>query len=144
MKRILTCLFALCVTGCAAKVPDPVPVPPTPTLAERLVGSEWWLEDLGGVEVVGRLEATLVFPEPGRVAGNASCNRFVGPFEMDGAVIHLGPLTTTRRMCKPRAIKQETRYVNALEGAERIVLDGRTLTVYSKGIEQPLRFGRKR
>lgn len=140
MKLALACLFALCVAGCASKAPPAVA--PEPTLAEKLLGSEWRLVDLGGIAVVDRLEATLVFPEPGRVAGNASCNRFVGPFEIDGPAVHVGPLATTRRMCKPPAIKQEARYLKALEGAERIVWDGKNLSVYSKGIEKPLRFER--
>ena len=43
-------------------------MPGTPAAAP-LVGSEWRLEDLGGTGVLDRVEATLAFPEAGRVAG---------------------------------------------------------------------------
>jgi heat shock protein HslJ len=45
--------------------------------------------------------------------------------------------------CVPAAMDQEARYLKALEGAERMALDGPYLLVYSKGLDKPLRFTRK-
>ena len=38
---------------------------------------------------------------------------------------------------------QETKYLRALEGAERFAIEGTTLTVYSQGLDKPLRFVKK-
>ena len=86
---------------------------------------------------------TLVFPELGKVAGSGSCNRFVGAAEIGEGTIRFGELATTRRACLPAVMDQETRYLKALEDAERIVVEGPYLLIYSKGIEKPLRFTRK-
>ncbi len=45
----------------------------------NLNGSEWLLEDFAGSGVMGNVQATLAFPESGKVSGKASCNRFFGP-----------------------------------------------------------------
>ncbi len=111
---------------------------------ESLLGTEWLLEDLGGAGVLDRVQATLAFFEAGRVAGNASCNRFTGSASIgsEGA-FKLGQLASTRRACVPAVMDQETKYLKALESAERIALDGPHLLIFSKDLERPLRFTRR-
>ena len=53
------------------------PAPAQP-VSFSLSNSEWLLEDLSGTGVLDNVQATLTFPEPGKVAGNVSCNRFPG------------------------------------------------------------------
>jgi putative lipoprotein len=108
-----------------------------------LVGTAWRLEDLGGAGTLDRVEATIEFPEAGRVAGLASCNRFFGYFETSGASLTIARLGATKKLCPPALMDQETKYLRALEGAERFALEGATLAVYSKGVDKPLRFVRK-
>jgi len=108
-----------------------------------LIGSEWRLEDLAGAGTLDRVEATIEFPEAGRVAGLASCNRFFGYFETSGAMLTIARLGATKKLCPPALMDQETKYLRALEGAERFVLEGATLAVYSKGLDKPLRFVKK-
>ncbi len=109
----------------------------------ELAGTGWRLEDLGGAGVLDRVEATLEFPEEGRAAGNGSCNRFFGTVEMKGETISFGPLASTRMACAEATSNQEAKYLEALQSAERFTLDGSTLSIYSKGMEKPLRFVRK-
>jgi len=108
-----------------------------------LVGSAWRLEDLAGTGTPERVEATLEFPEVGRVAGLASCNRFFGYFETSGASLTIARLGATKKLCPPSLMDQETKYLRALEGAERFAIQGTTLTVYSQGLDKPLRFVKK-
>jgi putative lipoprotein len=108
-----------------------------------LVGSAWRLEDLAGSGTPDRIEATLEFPEAGRVAGLASCNRFFGYFETSGASLTIARLGATKKLCPPALMDQETKYLRALEGAERFAIQGTTLTVYSQGLDKPLRFVKK-
>ena len=108
-----------------------------------LTGTEWRLEDLGGVGVVDSVDATLQFAEAGKVAGSASCNRFFGTASIARDSIAFGPLGSTRMSCAEAVQTQEGRYLKALQDAERFTLDGRVLLIYSKGLEKPLRFIRK-
>jgi heat shock protein HslJ len=128
--------------------------------AMDLIGSEWLLEDLAGGRVLDNVQATIAFPEPGRVAGVGSCNRFNGPCTLGtiavtggegssrdsavtgGATFSVGPLATTRKACVPAVGEQEQRYLAALQAAERIEIEGRTLRVYTQGAEKPLRYAR--
>lgn len=112
------------------------------TVPFSLSGSAWLLEDLGGGGVIDNVQATLNFPEAGRVAGNSSCNRFSGTVEVSGESIKFGPLASTRMACLEAAMNQETRYLSALQAAERYEWKDSYLLVYCKGFDKPLRFAR--
>jgi len=108
----------------------------------KLVGSAWRLEDLAGAGVIERAEATLEFPEAGRVSGQATCNRFFGFFETSGESLTIARVGATKKACPPAMMDQETKYLRALEGAERFRIEGTTLFLYSQGLDRPLRFVR--
>ncbi len=113
----------------------------TPNGAFNLSGSEWQLEDLGGV-AADHGNATLTFPEAGKVAGNGSCNRFFGSTEINGDAIKLGAMGSTRMACAEAIMNQEARYLEALQAAERFEWKDPYLLIYSKGSDKPLRFTR--
>lgn len=110
--------------------------------AFSLAGSEWRLADLNGNQVLDHVQATLAFPEPGKVAGSGSCNRFFGTAEIDAPAIKLGPLASTRMACPDAVMNQETRYLAALQSAKHFEWKDPYLVVYCKGFEKPLRFKR--
>ncbi len=107
-----------------------------------LPGSEWLLEDLDGHGVIDNVQATISFAEAGKVTGMGSCNRFFGAVEIAGDNIRLGPLGSTRMACAEAAMNQETKYLEALQSAERFAWKDPNLLIYSKGLEKPLRFTR--
>lgn len=125
--------WLLSLTACA--------LPGAPGTAP-LVGSEWRLEDLGGRGVLDRVQATLAFPEAGRVAGNSSCNRFFGSYTLMQDRIALGQLGGTRMACAPAVDEQEMRYLDALQKAQRLEVRGTTMLMHVQGLEKPLRFVR--
>ena len=108
----------------------------------KLTGTEWLLEDLSGAAVIDNVQATLTFPEAGKTAGNGSCNRFFGPAEITGSAIKLGPLGLTRMACTTAVMNQETKYIDALQAAERFEWKAPYLLIYCKRFEKPLRFTR--
>ncbi len=112
--------------------------------AAPLVGTRWRLDDLAGTGVVAGAgaEATLEFPEEGRVAGRGSCNRFFGPVTITGSAIQFGLLGATQMACPEPIGAQESRYFAALRAAERFTLDGDSLRLSGAGIAAPLRFTR--
>ena len=134
--------------GCAppaATSPAATPAPtPAAASAPGVVGTAWRLEDLGGTSAIPGVEATLEFPEAGRAAGRGSCNRFFGTVEISGESIRFGPFAATKMACLDAAANaQETKYLEALQAAERFAFDGPALLVYPRGDGAPLRFRRK-
>ena len=123
----------LALTACAM---------PGATAPAPLVGSEWQLEDLGGRGVLDRVQATLAFPEAGRVAGNSSCNRFFGSYTLMQDRVAFGQLGGTRMACPEAVADQETRYLDALQKAQRLEVQGRTMLMHVQGLDKPLRFAR--
>ncbi len=112
-------------------------------LAEKsLAKTAWRLESLGGAPVLDQVEATLSFPETGKVSGLGSCNQFFGSVKIEGEKISFGPLGSTRKACPEPISNQEASYLQALQAAERFTLEGATLSIHSKGMEEPLRFAR--
>jgi heat shock protein HslJ len=112
------------------------------TVPFSLIGSEWLLEDLAGGVVMDGIQATLTFPESGKITGDGSCNRFFGPGEISGNTIKLGPLASTRMACPAAVMNQEMKYLPALQAAERFEWKDPYLLIYCKGFEKPLRFTR--
>ena len=117
-------------------------VPGRTTVASAgLIGTRWLLEDLAGAGVIDEASATLEFPEPGKIAGSGSCNRFFGTVSIDGTAIAIHPLATTRMACAEAVAMQEVSYIRSLERAERFVLlQNRVLLIYVRGMQNPLRF----
>jgi putative lipoprotein len=110
--------------------------------AQDQLSGAWLLEDIGGTGVIDNAQATLEFPEPGRAAGRGSCNQFSGSVTVTGSALAFGPLASTQMACAPAVMDQESRYLKALQAAERYALEGAYLLIYAKGVEKPLRFTR--
>lgn len=117
-------------------------MPAAPGGAPSLVGTEWLLEDLGGKGVLDRVPATLAFPEAGRVAGHGSCNRFFGSYTLVQDRIAFGQMGMTRMACAGAVGEQENRYMAALQKAQRVQVQGTSLTLSVEGMDKPLRFTR--
>jgi len=140
-REFVGLIFLAFIAGCAngpqqATRDEAMPASPS------LLKTTWLLEDLGGAGVLDRARATLAFTEPGRVAGNSSCNRFFGSVTLSGQSITFGQLGSTRMACVAAVAAQEAKYLKALMDAERFVLDGSVLLIYAKAMDKPLRFTR--
>jgi heat shock protein HslJ len=115
---------------------------PGSTPPEPLWGSEWRLLSMGGLAALPQPAATLAFPQPGQAAGHGSCNRFFGAIEINADRLTFSPLASTRMACMGGAGEQESRYLGALQKAQRYEVQGDTLLIHSQGMDQPLRFVR--
>ncbi len=105
-----------------------------------LVGTEWKLDNLCGVRVLGGVQATLSFPGPGSAVGNASCNRFFATVKQEGESISFSRLGSTRMACEESVSEQESKYLSALENAQRFQLENESLLIFVKGQDKPLHF----
>ena len=137
-------------TGSVAETDDqPADDPPAEPETEdttdtaALWGTSWRLTDLGGRPAMGQVQATLDFPdEGGRAVGNASCNRFFGQVQVSEDAISFIDVGTMRMACRPAVLDQETRFLTALESAERFEVEGDQLRIYAGDREQPMTFSR--
>jgi heat shock protein HslJ len=67
-----------------------------------------------------------------RISGSGGCNRFNGGFETKGDRLSIGPLASTFMACEPPAMNQETKYLMALQGAQRYEVNGDGLQIFYK------------
>jgi len=70
----------------------------------------WMLSELDGRPFPAK--ATLIFPEAGRIAGEAPCNAYSAEMSVPYPWFEAGPIMTTRRACPDLAA--ETRFLEAL------------------------------
>ena len=144
---IAVALAVLC-TACEQQRDPASPAPEIERAGEAtgssgvLLDTAWRLEDLGGATVIEGAEATLEFPEDGKAAGHGSCNRFFAPVTVSGDSIRFGPVGATRMACEAPVASQEAKYLKALEGAERFVIEGDSLSIHSRELPAPLIFTR--
>jgi heat shock protein HslJ len=136
--------IAALAIGCASAPPAPATSEKTVPGPQYLIGSEWELRDLGGTPVLDDRRPTLSFVEPGRISGNASCNRYGGGADLGDGTIKVLPLAVTKMACTPEVDSQEQAYLAALQNASRLELVGGELVVHTDSLEKPLRFRRTR
>ena len=73
--------------------------------------------------------ATLHFdPAEKHASGNASCNRFMGPYSASGDSLSFGALATTMMACVDDALtRRETAFLAALNATKRYRIEGKKL-----------------
>lgn len=149
MKRISTAMMfglALLAAGCSTNGSDGADASFD---VASVQGSQWELVSLGGTPVLeGGSKPTLSFPEPGRIAGSASCNRYSGSAQItpEGKLALSAPnaLAVTRMACAEDALNsQEMRFLQLLEGAGQMRLDGDRLSILTGERADALVFQRK-
>ncbi len=109
-------------------------------LEQQLQQGQWLLEDLGGRGVIDNLQTKLKFDSQGRISGLAGCNRYFGQYKLKGENLKMSNIASTRKACFEAVANQESLFLNALERAYQIRIDGPYLLIYSKGLKQPLKF----
>lgn len=104
-----------------------------------LVGARWRLVELEGQPSLaggGAREPHLIFARDSvdRVGGATGCNSMGGRYEADGERIRFSDLFSTKMACvEEERMRQETRFVGALERADGYSISGDTLTLSGGG-----------
>ncbi|MFZ5964496.1 META domain-containing protein [Thalassococcus sp. BH17M4-6] len=95
------------------------------------------LQSIDGAPVGAR--ATLSFPAPGRISGQAPCNSFSGTQTVPYPWFNAGPLAVTRRACPDLAAEQafltalsEMTLVKVEEGTLRLSNDAGREMIFSQ------------
>ncbi len=93
-----------------------------PVIAGTLEGGPWLVEDINGGGIMDYARVDLNFADGG-VSGLAGCNRYGGPFQQTGAVVTVGALVTTRKMCAPALMETERKFLGTLGAATGVRFD---------------------
>jgi heat shock protein HslJ len=105
--------------------------------AEAIVGSWIVTSYYSGnaiTSVLGDATLTADFADDGTLSGNAGCNNYNGPYEIDGDSISIGPLAGTKMACTSEELsKQEADYLAALELAQSFTVTGNRLDLLREG-----------
>ena len=97
----------LLLAGCeATDVPEVDAVTP--------VGPVWVAEAVSGGALPNQPAVTLQLGTDGRVAGNAGCNQYSGPYEIGAGTISFGALVSTKMACEDPVMAIEQGYLDAL------------------------------
>lgn len=82
-----------------------------------LAGQEWFIERIGDADVVPGTQPTIEFrieDGEGRFSGLASCNRYMGAFELTGEGLRLSPAASTLMACADEAQALQERRLTGL------------------------------
>jgi heat shock protein HslJ len=131
-------LTMVSVAGGCVSGPKNIPTDPMALLS----GTSWQLGKIGDQPVLEDTQPTLQFAQGGQVSGSGSCNRFSGTVKLSGETITFGPLAATRMACADPINAQETQYFYALSTAQRFVLQGNSLQIYTSTMDLPLLYVR--
>jgi heat shock protein HslJ len=131
---------------------DPVPVQPAPPAAPQAGASsrgvEWRLSTwvVGGQQkpVLQDSTISISFDPSGKVAGNASVNRFSGTYRFDaeGRLVWPASFATTRMAASPALMAQERAFLESLRRTSRYRVDGSELILESANSSVVLAFSR--
>lgn len=125
-KLALVSLIALLATACLGS-----------DFADSLEGT--WQMTSGTVdgEAIPLVEShpiTIEF-EGAQLSGTASCNRYSGEFDLDGATITIGPVAMTEMACVPEeTMEAEALFGQGLTRVDTVTMD-EGLTLSGDGVE---------
>lgn len=76
-----------------------------------LKGVEWVVEDINAGGIIDRSRVTIRFGDDGRVAGQASCNNFMGGYSLTKKGLALTQMATTMMACPTALMDQEREFL---------------------------------
>ncbi|GAA3967440.1 META domain-containing protein [Gordonia caeni] len=120
---ILLLITGAALAGCSsdrADVPDPA----------DLTGKTFLSTSVSGATIPGDGPLEVTFPEAGRIAATAGCNRHMGEVTFAGSTLTPGPLAATMMAC-PGARGESDAWLSDLFGSPLTwSLSGKTLTLH--------------
>ena len=97
--------------------------------ADDLIGRTFVSTNVTGTQIPGGGPMVVGFPEDGRVAATAGCNRFVGGVDLSGGTVKASNPASTMMACPPEREGADA-WLTALFGEEpRWSLDGNSFTL---------------
>lgn len=118
---ILLTLFAS-VAACSSKEAP---------IQETLVGN-WQVISIQDKAILSKSTVKLTFSSENRLTGSASCNNLSSSFQSKNSALTIGPAATTRKMCLPALMDQESSLLRALSKVKRYQLINGELSLFNQ------------
>ena len=97
----------------------------------------WSIKSIQDKAVIKKSAARLSFNAESRLAGSASCNNISSSYKSQNSTLTIGAIATTRKMCLPALMEQESQLLRALSKVKRFQLHNDQLSMYDqRGILQ--------
>lgn len=104
------------------------PADPAAENGDALQGTRWRVISVDGAALPeGRSPATIEFTEPGRIAGQAPCNRFMASYDLEGDGFRVGQAASTMMACEPALLEAEQAFLDLLGQVQRRFVTGDAL-----------------
>lgn len=98
---------------------------------DDLVGSTWFLTNVGSLPAHRGVDVTLVFDSDNTLSGYSGCNNYESGYSLIGENFSVSGITASTDSCAESVMDQEANYIITLEGAESIKLYGDNLVIKS-------------
>lgn len=109
---------------------------PTEANEETLIGY-WQVEAIQEESIMAKTKINLIFNQEFKLSGKASCNNLASNYTQSDNSLTFGPVITTRKMCVPKVMEQESKLLNALTRVKRFQLkDGQLFLLDQTGSGQ--------
>ena len=95
---------------------------------ETLIG-DWQVETIQEKSVIAKTNVNLTFNQAFQVSGAASCNNISSHYTQQNNSLTIGPVITTRKMCNPTVMEQESKMLTTLTKVRRFQLNNGQLTL---------------
>lgn len=123
-SRLLALAGLLVSVGCAAAPPASAAASgaepaAAATVPDPAVLGLWIIEQARSAPVLDKRVARLEFGADGALTGHGGCNRLSASYTLEGNMLRIGPIGTTRMACSETLMEQEDRVLTALERAAR-------------------------
>jgi len=124
IKRLVL-LVAISTTLTACNSPSALSSP------EKLLGS-WVVSSIQDNPVIANSKVKLVFTEENKLTGSASCNNISTSYSSQNNTLKIAPIATTRKMCSPSLMKQESILLQSLRRVKRFQLHNGELSLFDQ------------
>jgi len=124
IKRLVL-LVAISTTLTACNSPSALSSP------EKLLGS-WVVSSIQDNPVIANSKVKLVFTEENNLTGSASCNNISTSYSSQNNTLKIAPIATTRKMCSPSLMKQESILLQSLRRVKRFQLHNGELSLFDQ------------
>lgn len=125
-RRVLQRAWPVLVGACIGPGASTAQLPDPPEAISLDVHGAWRIEQARSEPLLDRSRARLDFGPDDRLGGHTSCNTLSARYTLDGTVLKIGPVVTTRMACSAQQLEQEDRVLTALElvASARVRSDG--------------------
>lgn len=121
-KKLLIASLVSTITSCSNSAVTKEP---------SLIGT-WKVETVQEQRILPKSMVTINFDSENNFFGTASCNNFTAKYNKDNNSLTIGTVVTTRKMCPPILMDQETKVLNTFKRIKRFQQTQNQLTMYDQ------------